>query len=338
VHWSSSHAGSFTAVTAAIGVVCLGGVALPAAAEAGGYGIDIQADYNRDGNPGLVANFAPNGGLATASWAICRPPDTRACVATGQRVVLEPGPTPAGTVFQAAATFHARTYTGRSAAWEGPVRAVAPPRLIGAARYRSRVVPRAGRWTGGWMADPNFKFTGSSSGGHGAAFDVMSVEACRTQTGHNCITVNQPHPVVGSWLTGRYLFAVDERDAYDTVRPAIGYGPIAPPIPLSATAVRSAPSGPVVGPPAPSASVLRRAVRRGNQILVAQVRCRAGCRVLVQVSDNRSGHSRSRITVKGTKLIGVPRGDLMRGPLTVDLNVGDYPQVIAGTSRLPHRR
>jgi len=255
-------------------------------------------------------------------------------------VALDPGPTPAGTVFQAAATFHGRTYTGRSTAWDGLARAIALPRLIGAARFRSRLVPRAGRWTGGWMADPNFRrsFTGSFSGGRPAAFDVMSVEACWTRTGHNCITVNQPHPVVGSWLTGRYLFAVDERDAYDSIRPLVGYGPIAPPIPLSATAVRSAPSGPVIGPPAPSASVLRRAVRRGNQILVAQVRCRAGCRVLVQVSDNRRGHSRSGITVKGTKLIGVPRGALVRGPLTVDLQVGDYPQVIVGPSRLPHRR
>jgi len=57
MRWLCSHAGSFTAVTAAIGVVCLGGVALPAAAEAGGYGIAIQAIYDPDGNPGLVAKL-----------------------------------------------------------------------------------------------------------------------------------------------------------------------------------------------------------------------------------------------------------------------------------------
>jgi hypothetical protein len=330
---------------ASIGLIWVAGAASPASATGGAgpvrYGIDIQATYQTDGNPELTANFSPNGSLATPTWSICRPQNVHVCASTYRKSELQPGPTSPGTVFQASARFRGHTYVGRSAVWQGTVRAVAAPRLEGVARYRARVIPHKATWVGGWKPDPNFKppQLGAFSGGHGPDSDGLSVEACRTRNATRCVTVNIPNPVVGRWLTGQYLFAFDQRFAYDTVFASVGYGPISPPVPVSATVARSVPIGPVIGPPAPSWRILRRARRRGGRILVARVRCLVRpCRLVVWVGDSSSGSSHARMSVKGSALVTVPGRHLRPGPLDVLLYLGDYPGAIFGTSRLPPPR
>jgi hypothetical protein len=49
-------------------------LAAPHAAAASGYGVVISQELlARDGTPSLVANFSPDGSLATPSWAVCAP-------------------------------------------------------------------------------------------------------------------------------------------------------------------------------------------------------------------------------------------------------------------------
>src|SRR5262249_50097673 len=65
------------------------------------YSVQIQAVFNHAGNPVLVANFFPNGSLATAHWSICSPAPNGTCVAVRTSLrTLAPGPRPAGTVFR----------------------------------------------------------------------------------------------------------------------------------------------------------------------------------------------------------------------------------------------
>ena len=80
-----------------------------AAPPATACGVGIQAVFDAAGNPELVANFSPDGGLAKARWSICSPPDVTRCTPTPHLVALRPGPVPAGTVFEASATYEGRT-------------------------------------------------------------------------------------------------------------------------------------------------------------------------------------------------------------------------------------
>lgn len=226
------------------------------------YGVDIQAVYDAHGNPALVANFSPDGGLATPRWSVCSPPNVTVCTPARPSADrgFEPGATPAGTIFQATATYKGHTYAARSAPWQGTVRAIVPPRLDGHPRYRARVTAHGASWTGGWKTDPTFTpQDGNDSGGRGPNFDYLRVQACRTRDGRRCVTVSAPGegfgfarrpPVVSNSFTGWYLFAFDERFAHDTAFAEPGYGsPSAvPPLQAGATVARSAPLGPVIGP------------------------------------------------------------------------------------------
>lgn len=307
------------------------------------YGVDIQAVYDASGNPSLGANFSPNGALAKPRWSICSPPDLNVCTAASATQSLNAGATPAGTVFQATATYKGRTYVARSAPWQGTVRATVAPRLGGHPRYGTPVMPYGATWTGGWETDPTFKpRDGADSGGQGPDFDFLSVEACRTPDARHCVNLSAPAgdgfskrpPVVGAWFTGWYLFAIDQRFAYDTAFAAPGYvTPAAiPPVKLGATAARSAPLGPVIGPPAPRVLILRDAVLRGGRVLVARVRCSVRCRVWLQVDDNHTS-SDAHVALTGSRLLGIPRRQLRDGPLNVQINVGTGP-LVHGKARL----
>jgi hypothetical protein len=223
-------------------------VAFSTAASSGssappGYSVKIQAVYDARGNPSLVANFSPDGGLVKARWSICPPPDVSVCATTRHVVFLTPGPSPAGTVFQAGAIYRRRTYVARTAPWLGTVHATRRPRLSGARRIGAAVTPHRARWAGGW---PN-------------SFDDVRVEACRTRNAGHCVSLSAPEygfrrpPVIGPTLAGDYLFAFDERFARDTVFPAIGYGSPSsvPPLRVGPTVARSTRLGPVLGPRRP---------------------------------------------------------------------------------------
>jgi len=229
-----------------------------------GYGVDIQAIYDTAGNPSLVANFSPDGGLPKPRWSICSPSSVNVCrPANNATQFLTPGPTPAGTVFQATATYEGKTYVARSAPWLGTVRATVPPRLNGHPRYGAAVTPHGASWTGGWQSDSSYKpQDGGDSGGRGPNFDFLSVEACRTRAARRCVNLSAPTesygfskrpPVVGAWFTGWYLFAFDQRLAHDTAFAQPGYRTpaVVPAVKAGATVARSAPVGPVIGPRAP---------------------------------------------------------------------------------------
>jgi hypothetical protein len=277
--------------------------------------------YDKAGNPNLIANFSPNGGLAKPSWSVCPPPDVNVCTpASVKSQFLEPGRTSAGTVFQATATYKGHTYVARSKPWQGTVRATTAPRLEGVARYGAAVRPRGASWVGGWGSD----------------FDFLSVQACRTRDGRRCVNLSAPRgygfsrrpPVIGSWFTGWYLFAFDQRFAHDTAFAEPGYGAAAavPPVTAGQTAASSAPLGPVIGPAPPEVTILHRAIVQAGRVLPVRIRCSVRCRIFLEVFDKRTG-AQANVTLIGSALIGVPRKQLRRGPLHIVLYVDDGPLV-----------
>jgi hypothetical protein len=192
----------------------------------------------------LVANFTPDGGVATPHWTVCHP----AGCAPGRPPlgepanVLEPGPEPAGTVFRAGATFRGHDYVA-SVRWHGRVRIVAPPWLRGRPWVGARVVPMAGRWVGGW----------------GTEFDQRGVEACRTVHAHGCVLLSGGEPGcpeppaafrVRARFLGWFLFAIDTRSARNEACAGVGLPWPEPAPKLTAMTRRSRPIGPVSRGPA----------------------------------------------------------------------------------------
>ena len=308
------------------------------------YGVDIQAVYDPAGNPSLVANFAPDGGLTKPRWSICSPPNVNICTpAHSASQSLTPGSTPAGTVFAATAIYKGRSYVARTASWLGTVRASASPRLTGHPRYGAAVTPHAASWTGGWQADPGYRPPdGGNSGGRGANFDFRSVEACRTRAARHCVNLSAPAerggfsnrpPVVGAWFTGWYLFAFDQRFAHDTAFGLPGYGSPAavPVVKAGATVARSVPLGPVIGPRAPKVSILHDAILRDGRVLVASVRCSVRCHVWLQVDDNHTS-SGARVTPTGSGLVGIPRHSYVMARSTFRSTSTPAPWYVASRS------
>ena len=312
-------------------VVAIAGL-LTAAASSGGHGhrppvsLTIQAVFDSHGNPSLVANSGGAG--PTPRWSICSPPPDATCVQTKKTrfPFLNPGPEPAGTVFVATETAGGRTYRA-SVTWLGRVTAVTRPRIVGRPRFGRHVTAIAGRWIGGW----------------GTESDQLGVEACRTRRGKGCVVLSggqygcpgQPaRAFVGGWLPGMYLFAFDLRVPRDGSCAGVGYsypGAVRP-WPVQQIVARSAPVGPVKGPPRPTVAILRHSFVRAGRVVVADVHCATMCRVSVDVFDGRSA-SGARLTFVGSAAVGVPRRGLRPGPLTVAMHVDDGPTV-GGASRL----
>jgi hypothetical protein len=286
--------------------------------------VQIQAVFDSAGNPSLIANS----GGSTPSWMICSPAPANAChpVARTKHAILNPGPEPAGTVFVATDTLGGRTYSARLT-WQGQVRAVALPRVLGPVRFGAHVTAAAGTWTGGW----------------GDEFDQLGLEACRTRIGTGCVVLSggqygcpgqPPNATVGGWLPGMYLFAFDLRVARDGACAGVGfaYPGAVPPWPVSQIAMRSSPAGPVTGPPRPTVSILRTARVRAGRVLVATLHCSTVCNVWLDAFGAESGSS-GRATVTGSAIVGVPRRALVPGRLRVELHIDDGPEK-SGESRL----
>lgn len=296
-------------------------VFVPHASAAGeSYGVDIdQQMLGADGNPSLIANFQPDGSLATPSWAICAPA-VPGCVPTGvTNQVYRPGPEPAGTAFQASAVYRGVTYTASTGPWQGAVAATAPPTLTGVPRVGAVVTPHAGSWTGGW----------------GGELDLARVEACRTRDGRGCTTISYPHAFrnryaarIDARWSGAWLFALDERFARDTAwaEPAYLYPFGIPPLAVGPTLSRSAPLGPVTGP----ALRLRDhpLLLRDGRLLVGRATCPRGCDAGLRVIA-AGGHARSaRLRVHGTRGLAVPAGDLgFEHGARIRIRIGTTPLV-----------
>jgi hypothetical protein len=189
--------------------------------------IDIQAVFDKAGNPVMVANpnFVAERKLAEPRWKACPGRHVIAC---------EPGPSSPGTVFEARAGYRGKTYVARTPPWRGTVRATSRPLLEGDPRVGARVTPVGGRWAGGW----------------GGEFDRVRVQACRTATARSCVNLSQQGggpAVIRARYAGWYLFAFDERFAKDTAfaEPAYGSPEVVPAVEEGATVSRSSPVGPV---------------------------------------------------------------------------------------------
>lgn len=268
------------------------------------------------GNPSFVANFVPDGALATPSWAICAPAASTCTPAGVTNQVFEPGPVPVGTRFEASATYAGTTSTARSDAWLGRVAATAPPTLTGSAKVGGHVTAHGGAWTGGW----------------GGEFDILHVEACRTASGRDCTTIVHPRafrrsPAIDPRWSGHYLFAFDERYAKGTGFELIGYRvPFAiAPTPVGPTVSRSAPLGPVTGP----GLALREhpLLLRDERLLLGRVTCAQRCGVSVRLRAESAGVG-ARFEVRGTRRIAVPARDLpLDQELGLRIRVGSAPPV-----------
>ena len=292
------------------------------------YGVQIQAVFDRFGDPLLVANFTPDGSLASPVWLLCPAATPNSCHSVqAHHGELAPGAEPAGTRFVATAVYRGARYS-RAATWHGRVHALRPPSLAGARRMGGLVRPAAGRWAGGW----------------GDESDQLGVEACRLATGQECRMLGGGElgcpdrsslTRLGGWFTSWYLFAVDARIPRDSVCAGTGYSANAD-LPLwnaGPTVARSRAGGRVVGPRRPQVRILPEAIQRGGELLVVAVDCLTRCRIALTVADNSVGMSRLTTAV-GPALVGVSRGPIGHGRLMVTLHVDDGP-LIAGHSRLP---
>lgn len=283
---------------AALALVVLLLLAGAAVARADGYGVTIDEEsFDSSGNPSLYATFMPDGRLATPSWAICAPGGASCAPAGVTNRAFKPGPVPAGTRFQATATYAGTAYAALSDPWQGTVGATAPPTLTGVAKVGAVVTPHAATWGGGW-------------GDRG--IDLLHVEACRTRDGRGCTTVAHPsapryglrQPLDPRW-SGEWLFAFDEHYGRGTVFPAIAFvDPTAiPPTPVGPTVARSAPLGPVAGP----ALALRRhpLLLRDGRLLLGRATCARTCDVALRAIAGRASRS-ARLRVRGTRSLTVP--------------------------------
>jgi hypothetical protein len=313
----------------AVGALLLALAAGTAIARAGGrtsalrYGVEIQAVFDGRGNPDLVANFVPDGSLATARWSICAPGVAACLPAHARDGQLRPGPEPAGTRFVARALYKRRSYES-SLIWHGRVRPVSLPAATGPFAVGDVVRPVAARWVGGWRGDG----------------DQLGIEACRLPNGTGCRMLGggelgcpdaSSSPRLGGWFTSWYLFAVDARMPRDDACAGTAYFANAdlPLWPFGPTVVRSAPLGQIAGPPRPSLKFYERARRSGRMVVIGTARCRMRCSVWLQVDDRVQGVLR-HLTFAGTHDLAVPDG-LHRGKLDVLVHVDDSPGLRART-------
>jgi hypothetical protein len=294
-------------------------LAAPHAGAMAGYGMQVSQELlARDGDPLLVANFSPDGSLATPSWAVCAPGAPTCTPAGVTNRLFSPGPEPAGTTFEASAVYGGVTYAARSDPWQGAGAATAPPTLTGAPKIGAVVTPHAGAWSGGWPGD----------------FDLLHVEACRTRDGRGCTTIAHPRaplhglraPLDPRW-SGRWLFALDERYGPGTAFASMAFGsPVGiPPTPPGPTVSRSAPLGPVTGP----ALALRDhpLLQLDDRLLIGRATCAGRCRVTLRVATGRTS-AHAALALRGTRNLTVPAAALhLEDGATIRVRIDGTPLV-----------
>lgn len=315
---------SVLVAVAGVVVVVASVVGAPGATPNGvaGYGVSIQAVFDSAGNPLLVANFSPDGSLATPSFSICPPSGGCETVGAGPHG-LRPGPEPSGTRFIATASYRGQAYAA-SVTWHGRPHATDVPGLVGRPRHGSVLRPIAAHWQGGW----------------GGEFDQLGVEACRTPRGQHCRMLGGGElgcpdasslPRLGTWFAGWYLFALDARLPRGDACAGTGYASNAslPLWPLGPTIVRSGALGRIIAK-RPTIRFLSRAILTAGRLYVARVRCPSTCQVTYVVWDTDQG-SQGQARFTGTRLLGVkPRG-LRQGPLAVRMFIDDSPMIVGKT-------
>lgn len=313
-------AGSLAALLAAGLLVVFGGAGRAARNLSLGK-VSLAASYDRNGDPVLTggANDESN---VNPVWHKCTGPSASNCAQVpGSQGggVLDAGPTAAGTVFELSGSYRGTPFELRSSVWAGTARAVRPPAVAGRMVVGGFARPLAARWVGGWTPDRKFnaRAYGGWSGGHGPDTYFLNLEACPTRSATGCSDLSpetESNFIDGSvrlagWYSGWYVFAVSQRLFHDSISYLVG--PIeAPPVQLGALLVRSAPYGPISGPPAPTAKFLNRVIIRDGTAFVARVHCVVACPVTVEahcyayVCGQISGPVAHQ-TLAGSELVGV---------------------------------
>jgi hypothetical protein len=322
---------------AAVAFAASGGRTAGGNASAGPF--DVWGSLDGSGNPEPTIVGFPEGTVQTMHWSLCASSAPGGCrrIPT-QDGSAHPGPEPAGTVFRFTARDGRRMYS-TSLTWRGPLRTVTLPMLKGRAAFGATVRAVGARWSGGW----------------GAEDEQLGIEACRTARATGCVMLsgeeldcsrsgacgsnggdNSPddHVRVGNPYVGWYLFALDAH-VIDGINGLVGYSEQEiPPWRTSIAVARSAPYGPVTGPPAPTVKILRRGRIRGRRVLFASlhctVRCRAQMSVYPLVPSLRGWGSSTNVT--GTQVLGVA-GPLPAERMQISVTVGDGPAV-AGVADL----
>jgi len=317
-------------------------------AHAGGVAIS-QHLFGEDGWPRLVANHYPYNAEAVPTWKVCSP-ECGPTVAVATHGSYQPGPTAAGTTFEASTTVDGTTTTARSRIWGGRVTNTALPTLAGAAVVGQVVTPAAGTWAGGWGDDTS----------------LLGVRACSTPTAEDCRAMNaaslQPgHPsqvIIDRAYTGWYIGAIERRTAAQSVFVAIGYhfpagqisglpaprpgqtvsagaliGPITDPSP--APPPESAPAPPF----RPRVALRKRAARRGGSLLLGTLICSKPCVARVTLRHGTTATTR-RIVVRHERAsIRLWPGTFSRRAtsLRVTTRFDGFSTMRHGTVRLPPR-
>jgi hypothetical protein len=197
---------------------------------------------------------------------------------------LEVGDAPAGSVFEATATYRGRSVSARSVPYLGSVRAVRPPGLTGHLRVGGLVQPVAAAWTGGW----------------GSERSHLQTQVCRH--GSCKVIADDVYwdrcPGAGAVLPARYagwhVRVVDQRVGRDIGWPDFAVGTpeaLKPLEPLPAQA--AATFGPIRSATGPYLLCRARSTPAG--VVLGSVSCTPSCRVTVVA---RHGKRRARLVLR----------------------------------------
>jgi hypothetical protein len=286
-------------------------LAAPAAAGAQTELYGVALSYNIDLNTGrgeLIANPVPNGNVGTIAWRRC-PAGGDVCEAGWgggpEDGLLEVGDAPAGSVFEATATYGGRSVSARSLPYLGPVRTIRPPGLTGHLRVGGLVRPLAATWGGGW----------------GNEQSRLQTQVCRIRSGPCKVIADGVYwdrcPGAGAVLAARYqgwyVRVVDQRVGRDTAWAAYAVGAPEALMPLAPTPAQAAATfGPIraaagraestcgrpdprLQPPAGSARLRRRARSTPAGVALGSVSCTRACRVTLVA---RHGQRRVRLVLR----------------------------------------
>lgn len=252
-----------------------------ASAKVTGSTLNISQEvFASDGNPILVANGSPVGGLPIA-WQRCFPDALTCTPLPGTDALLQPGSAEPGTVFKASLAGIPDSETLTSRVWAGKVTSVTPPTISGTPEVGAVVTGLPGLWSGGWGSDK----------------DSVTVMACKTATAASCDVVtgawqvgdqseNRPiSPSHKGWL----LYAVNTRLSGDEIFPAILQGKTRrnPLLENKATQAISAALGPIHANKDYAVSIFKRAIITRKSVVLGRTRCGSDCKFSAIISFRR---------------------------------------------------
>jgi hypothetical protein len=270
--------------------------------------------YDEHGDPLLMARRDAPGTFA----------GYRSCPAGGSPCTpltsARPGPTAAGTTFEAVFMDGGVETTLRTPEWNGRATAVTPPAGTGQLRVGSTLQLSKGSWSGGWA-------------GPGGDFSLLEFVLCREPTGGDCWI---PGELTQRWA-GWSAFVVEYRYRVGTVfadgavdpRPTT-WRPGGAPTLNAATLLGTVCCVPPVQAPlavtpapstAPTATIRARAVRSHGRLLVGNVTCALRCAVRLTVSGGGRTVVRT-LGVQGKASLTVP---LRHGKLKVSVLADGKP-------------